>query len=113
MKGIRRELEGADFAALIKLKKLEELVLDCDQAPTEGPGVQEMKWGLQGFPEGMEHLVNMTHLTLSCHPAISQLPESLSKLSKLQVPSPSLLPPAFLLSIAPLYTSSCNRVCPS
>ena len=102
LKGIRKRLEDPDFKAITKLHKLEELVLDCDQAPAGEPGVEEMKWGLQGFPEGMEHLVNITHLTLSSHPSITHLPLSIGKLTKLQV----LLPPTFPIA-PPLSQSFC------
>ncbi len=88
LKGIQKNLDDDDFGAIMRLEKLEELVLDCDQAPTAEPGVEEMKWGLQGFPEGMEHLVNITHLTLSSHPGITHVPLTVGKLSKLQVRVP-------------------------
>ena len=44
-----------------------------------------MKWGLGAFPEGMLHLANMTHLTLSCHYGVTQLPLGIARLNKLQV----------------------------
>jgi hypothetical protein len=63
----------------------QELVLDCEQPPELENGAEEIKWGLQGFPEGMLHLTNMTHLTLTCHYGITELPENLSNLNKLEV----------------------------
>ena len=60
-------------------------MLDCEQPPDLENGAEEIKWGLQDFPEGMLHLTNMTHLTLTCHYGISELPENLSKLNKLEV----------------------------
>ena len=65
--------------------RVQELVLDCEQPPDLENGAEEIKWGLQDFPEGMLHLTNMTHLTLTCHYGISELPENLSKLNKLEV----------------------------
>ena len=87
LKGIRSELGEADFRAIAGLRALEELVLDCDQPPEAEPGAEEIKWGLQNFPEGILHLTNMTHLTLSCHYGITQLPTGIAKLNKLEVRS--------------------------
>lgn len=78
-------LSEQDFCAIAALSHLQELVLDCEQPPEAEEGVEEIKWGLQNFPEGMLHLTNMTHLTLTCHYGITQLPEGLSKLNKLEV----------------------------
>ena len=85
LKGIRSALDTDDFAAIAALRQLEELVLDCDQPPEPGPGIEEIKWGLPEFPEGVLHLVNMTHLTLSCHYGITELPPGITSLNKLEV----------------------------
>ena len=85
LKGIRSTLGVADFRAIAGLMLLEELVLDCDQPPEAEAGAEEVKWGLGAFPEGMLHLANMTHLTLSCHYGVTQLPLGISRLNKLQV----------------------------
>ena len=85
LKGIRSSLGAADFRAIASLKVLEELVLDCDQPPEAEAGAEEVKWGLGAFPEGMLHLANMTHLTLSCHYGVTQLPLGIARLNKLQV----------------------------
>lgn len=85
LKGIRSSLDMADFEAIAALRQLEELVLDCDQPPEPEAGVEEIKWGLPEFPEGMLHLVNMTHLTLSCHYGIIELPPGITSLNKLEV----------------------------
>ena len=84
LKGIRSALDIDDFAAIAALRQLEELVLDCDQPPELG-GVDEIKWGLPEFPEGVLHLVNITHLTLSCHYGITELPPGITSLNKLEV----------------------------
>ena len=86
-------LSEQDFCAIAKLHHLQELVLDCEQPPEAEEGAEEIKWGLQNFPEGMLHLTNMTHLTLTCHYGITQLPAGLSKLDKLEVSSPPPPPP--------------------
>lgn len=78
-------LSESDFCAIADLVHLQELVLDCEQPPEMENGAEEIKWGLQDFPEGMLHLTNMTHLTLTCHYGITELPETISKLSKLEV----------------------------
>lgn len=85
LKGICAALSESDFSAIAGLDHLQELVLDCEQPPELENGAEEIKWGLQDFPEGMLHLTNMTHLTLTCHYGITELPETLSKLSKLEV----------------------------
>lgn len=85
LKGICTALSEQDFCAIAQLQHLQELVLDCEQPPEAEEGVEEIKWGLQTFPEGMLHLTNMTHLTLTCHYGITQLPAGLSKLNKLEV----------------------------
>ena len=85
LKGIRSVLDVEDFEAIAALRQLEELVLDCDQPPEPEPGSEEIKWGLPEFPEGMLHLVNMTHLTLSCHYGITELPAGITTLNKLEV----------------------------
>ena len=85
LKGICAALSESDFCAIAGLNHLQELVLDCEQPPELENGAEEIKWGLQDFPEGMLHLTNMTHLTLTCHYGITELPETLSKLSKLEV----------------------------
>ncbi|BDA46295.1 probable leucine-rich repeat-containing protein 1 at C-terminar half [Coccomyxa sp. Obi] len=85
LKGIRSVLDVEDFEAIAALRQLEELVLDCDQPPEPEPGTEEIKWGLPEFPEGMLHLVNMTHLTLSCHYGITELPAGITSLNKLEV----------------------------
>ena len=85
LKGICTVLSEQDFCAIAKLHHLQELVLDCEQPPEAEEGAEEIKWGLQNFPEGMLHLTNMTHLTLTCHYGITQLPAGLSKLDKLEV----------------------------
>lgn len=85
LKGIRSALDIEDFAAIAALRQLEELVLDCDQPPEPEPGIDEIKWGLPEFPEGVLHLVNMTHLTLSCHYGITELPPGITSLNKLEV----------------------------
>ncbi len=85
LKGIRSALDIEDFAAIAALRQLEELVLDCDQPPEPEPGIDEIKWGLPEFPEGVLHLVNMTHLTLSCHYGITELPPGITTLNKLEV----------------------------
>ncbi len=84
LKGIRSALDIDDFAAIAALRQLEELVLDCDQPPELG-GIDEIKWGLPEFPEGVLHLVNITHLTLSCHYGITELPAGITSLNKLEV----------------------------
>ena len=84
LKGIRSALDIDDFAAIAALRQLEELVLDCDQPPELG-GIDEIKWGLPEFPEGVLHLVNITHLTLSCHYGITELPPGITSLNKLEV----------------------------
>ncbi len=84
LKGICAALSESDFCAIAGLNHLQELVLDCEQPPELEHGAEEIKWGLQDFPEGMLHLTNMTHLTLTCHYGITELPETLSKLSKLE-----------------------------
>ena len=84
LKGIRSALDIDDFAAIAALRQLEELVLDCDQPPELG-GMDEIKWGLPEFPEGVLHLVNITHLTLSCHYGITELPAGITSLNKLEV----------------------------
>ncbi len=84
LKGIRSAMGGADFTAIAGLPRLEELVLDCDQPPEAAPGAEEVKWGLGAFPDGMLHLANMTHLTLSCHYGVTALPPGVSRLAKLQ-----------------------------
>lgn len=76
--------------------RLQELVLDCEQPPELENGAEDIKWGLQGFPEGMLHLTNMTHLTLTCHYGITELPENLSKLNKLEVGGHHILPVSFM-----------------
>ena len=85
LKGIRSALDIEDFAAIAALRQLEELVLDCDQPQEPEPGIDEIKWGLPEFPEGVLHLVNMTHLTLSCHYGITELPPGITSLNKLEV----------------------------
>jgi hypothetical protein len=85
LKGIRSVLDMGDFEAIAALRQLEELVLDCDQPPEPAPGAEEIKWGLPEFPEGMLHLVNMTHLTLSCHYGITELPPGITSLNRLEV----------------------------
>ncbi|KAK9906656.1 hypothetical protein WJX75_005626 [Coccomyxa subellipsoidea] len=85
LKGIRSVLDVEDFEAIAALRQLEELVLDCDQPPEPEAGSEEIKWGLPEFPEGMLHLVNMTHLTLSCHYGITELPAGITTLNKLEV----------------------------
>jgi hypothetical protein len=84
LKGIRSAMGGSDFTAIAGLPRLEELVLDCDQPPEAAPGAEEVKWGLGAFPDGMLHLANMTHLTLSCHYGVTALPPGVSRLAKLQ-----------------------------
>ena len=87
LKNMRSTISDADFKALASLTQLQEVVLDCDQPPDtlEDPSANEIKWGLLHFPEAMMQLTNMTHLTLSCHYGITQLPTSISRLNKLQV----------------------------
>ena len=85
LKGIRSTLDIEDFAAIAALRQLEELILDCDQPPEVEPGIDDIKWGLPEFPEGVLHLVNMTHLTLSCHYGITELPAGITSLNKLEV----------------------------
>ena len=85
LKGIRSTLDIEDFAAIAALRQLEELILDCDQPPEVEPGIDDIKWGLPEFPEGVLHLVNMTHLTLSCHYGITELPPGITSLNKLEV----------------------------
>ena len=87
LKNMRSTISDADFTALASLTQLQEVVLDCDQPPDtlEDPSANEVKWGLLHFPEAMMQLTNMTHLTLSCHYGITQLPTSISRLNKLQV----------------------------
>ena len=85
LKGICTSLSEQDFCAIAQLVHLQELILDCEQPPESEEGAEEIKWGLQTFPEGMLHLTNMTHLTLTCHYGITQLPPGLSKLNKLEV----------------------------
>ncbi|KAK9818369.1 hypothetical protein WJX72_011471 [[Myrmecia] bisecta] len=85
LKGIRAALGEADMQAISGLKQLRELVLDCDQPPEVEAGSPEVKWGLQSFPERLSELSNMTHMTLSCHYGVTQLPTHISKLNKLQV----------------------------
>ena len=55
---------------------------------------------LQSFPEGMLHLTNMTHLTLTCQYGVTQLPVGISKLNKLEVYF------IFLFSCPDFWTSS-------
>ena len=52
-------------------------------------GAEEIKWGLPEFPQGMLHLVNMTHLTLSCHYGITELPPGITSLNRLEVGGPA------------------------
>ena len=104
LKGICAALSEADFCAIAGLDALQELVLDCEQPPELDYGAEEIKWGLQDFPEGMLHLTNMTHLTLTCHYGITELPETLSKLSKLEVkptpcPPPHHPPPSLPMAV--------------
>ena len=90
VKGIRSQLHPTQSEALWSLGHLEELVLDCDQPPEaeEGAVVAQQtsnSWGLPEFPDGMLRLRNLTHLTLSCHYALTSLPSTITKLNKLQV----------------------------
>ena len=92
LKGIRTQLHPTQSEALWSLGHLEELVLDCDQPPEaeEGAIVTQQPsdcWGLPEFPDGMLRLRNLTHLTLSCHYALTSLPSTITKLNKLQVGS--------------------------
>ena len=85
LRGIRSPLGEADFASLAQLTGLRELVLDCDQPPDADDGADEIKWGLQTFPDGVLHLTNLTHLTLSCHYGVTSLPDGLGALDALEV----------------------------
>ncbi|KAK9866273.1 hypothetical protein WJX84_010719 [Apatococcus fuscideae] len=90
LKGIRSQLHPSQSEALWGLGHLEELVLDCDQ-PQESDDAAVLpqhtadSWGLPEFPDGMLKLRNLTHLTLSCHYALTSLPSTITKLNKLQV----------------------------
>lgn len=106
LKGIRSTLDLDDFEAIANLRQLEELVLDCDQPPEPEPGLEEIKWGLPEFPEGMLHLVNMTHLTLSCHYGITELPHGITSLNKLEVWQSSYS--SFSASCALQHVSCCR-----
>lgn len=92
LKGIRTQLHPTQSEALWSLGHLEELVLDCDQPPEAEDGAVVTQqpsdcWGLPEFPDGMLRLRNLTHLTLSCHYALTSLPSTITKLNKLQVGS--------------------------